>query len=198
MKNLRIVSFGVVLFCFVISLKGQTEKGKVLIGGETKLNFTSLNSKWKSDVSSGDNGKSTNLEFGPQIGFFVIDGLVLGAELPIKYSSETDENDNKNSSTSLAFAPFVRYYFGTSNIKPYLQGEVGFGNLKMKYGPTMSAKMFLYQIGAGLGIFLNEKVSLDIGLGYESVSIKPKENNNTNFRTIGHGFGLGIGIVVVL
>jgi len=204
MKNLKIISIGFVFFCFVISLKGQTEQGNVLLGGETKLAFTFLNSKWKTDDDSGDDGKTTNLEFSPQIGFFVVDGLALGVEIPIMYSSEKDEDDDKFSSTSLAFAPFLRYYIGTSNVKPYLHGEVGFGNLKVKYDPATgssddaSAGMFLYEIGGGLGIFLNDKVSLDIGIGYASVSIKPKEDNDVNYRSISSGFGLGIGLVVVL
>lgn len=168
------------------------------------MNFTSLNSKWETDDNSGEAGKTTDLEFSPQFGFFVADGLALGVELPIKYSSEKDEYDDKYISTTMAFAPFIKYYFGTSNIKPYLLGEVGFGNLKMKYDPAtgssddFSAGMFLYEIGGGLGIFLNEKVSLDIGLGYTSASIKPKENNDINYKSISSGFGLGIGIVVIL
>lgn len=204
MRNLKVISIGFVLLCFVVSLHGQTEQGKVLLGGETKLSFTSLNSKWKTDDNDGDIGKTTNLEFSPQIGFFVADGLALGVVIPIMYSSEKEEDDDKYSSTSLAFAPFLRYYFGTSNIKPYLHGEAGIGNITMKYEPSFgssddrSSGMFLYEIGGGLGIFLNDKVSLDIGVGYASVSIKRKEDNPRNYKSITSGFGLGIGIVVVL
>lgn len=201
MKNLKIISIGFILFSFVNSLKGQTEQGSILLGGESKLSFTSLNSKWKTDYDEGDNGKTFNLEFSPQIGFFVIDGLALGAEIPIAYSSEKDEDDDKSITTSLALSPFLRYYFGTSNVKPYLHGEIGFGNLKLNYNYSSyetSYRMFLYEIGGGLGIFLNEKVSLDIGLGYASTSIKPKENVYYDYKIISSGFGLGIGIVVIL
>jgi outer membrane protein len=204
MTNLKILSIGFVMLCFVISLKGQTEQGNVLLGGETKLNFTSMNSKWKTDDDNGEYGKTTNLELSPQIGFFVADGLALGVELPVMYSSEKDEDDDKYSTTSFAFAPFLRYYFGTSNVKPYFHGAVGLGSMKMKFDPASgssadaSARMFLYELGGGLGIFLNDKVSLDIGLGYASVSLKPTEDNDVNYKDITSGFGLGIGIVVVL
>lgn len=204
MKTFKILSIGFVLFSLGFTANAQTEQGHLLIGGESKLNFTSLNSKWKTDDDSGDVGKTTNLDFSPQIGFFVADGLALGIEIPISYSSEKDEDENKYNSTSMAFAPFLKYYFGSGNIKPYFQGEFGIGNLNMKYEPASgtsddaSAGMFLYQVGGGIGVFLNEKVSLDFGLGYSSVSIKPDEDNDINYQNISSGFGLGIGIVVIL
>jgi hypothetical protein len=52
------------------------------------LNFSSVNSKFESDDVNEDLGKTTTLEFSPQIGFFVIDGLALGMELPIMPSLE--------------------------------------------------------------------------------------------------------------
>lgn len=183
---------------------GQTDKGKLLIGGGSTLDFSSLNSTWKTDDDEGDAGKMTELEFSPQIGYFVIDNLAVGVELPITYSSETDEDDYKYSTTAIALAPFVRYYFGTTNIKPYLHGSAGYGTMKMKEDPPGGASddefvgMFIYSLGGGLGIFLNEKVSLDIGLGYVSASAKPEEDYDVNFRVIGSGFGIGIGFAIVL
>ena len=101
-----------------------------------------------------------------------------------------------------AFAPFLRCYIGSSNIKPYLHGEVGLGTEKSKTPGvsnefSTSADIFLYELGGGIGIFLNEKVSLDIGLAYASVSFK-RRLNNLNFKDIANGFGLGIGFVIVL
>lgn len=202
MRAIKILSIGLILFSIGFVAKAQTEKGNFLLGGESKLDLTFLNTKYKSDDVSENGPKTTNLEFSPMGGFFVADGFAVGLEIPISYTMEKDEE--KTSTTSIAFAPFVRYYFGSSHIKPYLHGAVGLGSLKAKLDPGSSASreisygMFLYQIGGGLGIFLNEKVSLDVGLAYASVSLKPKENNNTNYRSISSGIGIGIGIVVVL
>lgn len=205
MKNLKIISVGFVLFCFVISLKGQTEQGNVLLGGESYLSFAYSNEKWKSDDGDGDHGKTTNLDLSPLIGFFVADGLALGVQLPIMYSLQKDNDGDKYSSTSLAFAPFLRYYFGTSNIKPFVHGKAGIGITKTKYEPVIigssqeaSYNKFLYEIGGGLAIFLNEKVSLDIGIGYSSRSNKAKKDNDNNYRTIFSALGLVVGIEVVL
>jgi hypothetical protein len=90
MKNFKTASIAVVLFCSFTTLNAQTEKGTFLLGGETKLNFSSVSSKFESDDVNEDLGKITTLEFSPQIGFFVIDGLALGMELPIMYSLENE------------------------------------------------------------------------------------------------------------
>lgn len=204
MKNLKIISIGLVLFCLSQTLKGQTDMGNVLIGGGTNMSLSFMNSKWKTDNNSGDAGKATNLEITPQIGFFVSDGLAFGVELPISYTAEEDQNNDKLSSTSLAFVPFLRYYFGSGILKPYVHGGLGFGTLNMKYEPdfgsteSMSAGMILFEIGGGLNYFIKDNVALDFGLGYAYASAKPYEDNNVNYRNITNGLGIEIGIAVML
>ena len=211
MKNLKSLPIGVVLLCMTYLVSGQTEKGKFLLGCESKLNATALNLKWKSDDDHGDDGKTFNLEFSPQVGYFVIDNLALGLELPVSYSSNKSENGNQFHTTALAFAPFIRNYFGKNNIKPYLHGGIGFGYqetgidlgdsyIDPGFDPRQDFKstVFLYELGGGLAIFFNEKVSLDIGVSYASGSEKPKEDNSDNYRSITSGIGLGIGFTIVL
>jgi outer membrane protein len=205
MTKFKTLSISAVLFCSFSTLNAQTEKGNILIGGETKLNFSSSNPKFESDDSNADLGRTTTLDFSPQIGFFVIDGLALGMELPIMYSLDKSESEDKYTSTSIAFTPFIRYYFGKGKLKPYLHGDVGFGNLKMKYEEKLlattsesTASLFLYEMGGGLAVFLNDKVSLDIGIAYASQSLTPKEDNDNNFKSITSGFEAGIGIVFML
>jgi outer membrane protein len=204
MRNLKFITIGLVLFCFSLTLKGQTEIGNVLIGGGTNMNLSFMNSKWKTDDISGDAGKATNLELTPQIGYFVSDGLALGVQLPISYSAEEDESNEKFSTTSLAFVPFIRYYFGTGIVKPYIHGGLGFGTLNMKYKPnfgsteSMSAGMFLFEMGGGLNYFISDNVALDFGLGYAYASAKPYEDNNVNYRNISAGVGITLGIAIML
>jgi opacity protein-like surface antigen len=61
-----------------------------------------------------------------------------------------------------------------------------------------SSGLFSYKVGGGLGIFLNKKVSLDLGLGYSSNSTKLNSDNNVDLRRIQNRIGLEIGIVVFL
>ena len=179
MKNLKVISTGFVLMFFVLALQGQTEKGNVLLGGDTKLDITSQ----KMDVTDNAIRRSTFIELSPQIGFFVADGLAMGVELPIFYSSSRLGNIY-SSSTFLAVSQFLRYYFGKSNIKPYLHGGAGIGMLKYKSVVfNESSLKFNYDLRGGLGIFLNDKVSLDIGV---------------ETGTFTDGLVYGVGFVVLL
>jgi len=195
-----------ILFPGQTHTKAQTEKGNILLGAGTNLDFSSMNTKWKTDDDQEDYLRSTYLEFYPQIGFFAADGLAIGAEILIMYSSEKyddDYYDYEYSSTSFAFAPFLRYYFGKTNVKPYLDGGAGYGISNEKYDDDSSSDeysngVFVYGVGGGIGIFLNEKVSIDMGIYYRSSSTKPKEDNEENYRDITSGVGLNVGIVVVL
>lgn len=211
MKNFKILPTAILFICITYLVNGQTEKGKLLLGSETKLNFAAMNSKWKSDDDSGENGKTFDVEFSPQVGIFVVDNLALGIELPVNYSLEKDDSDNKFHSSTVALAPYIRKYFGTTNIKPYVHGAVGVGFQKYGYdlsGSNMDPGMtpeedfkstiYLYGLGGGLAFFLNEKTSLDIGLDYVSSSVKPKDDNDDNYRSIINGIGLSVGFSIIL
>ena len=136
MINLKFLIVGFSLFCMVNSMKGQTEQGNVLLGGETKLSFSSSKSKWKSENGDSDYGKTYNFEFSPQIGLFTTDGLALGIVIPISYLSENDEFNNKYKAVSLGLSYFTRYYIGSGMVKPYLHGEIGAGKQKVKINPS--------------------------------------------------------------
>jgi outer membrane protein len=163
-----------------------------------------MNSKWKSDDGSGTHGNTISLGFSPKIGLFIIDNLAIGVKIPIGFQFQKAKNNDKNSSTSIGISPFLKYYFGTSNIKPYLNGSVGFSSMTMRDNPVTGPSdkstvgVFSYELGGGFGIFLNDKVSVDIGVGYNYTSYKDKENNSNNYRDIYSGIGLGIGISVLL
>lgn len=68
-----------IIYCFLVAVligtvrttNAQTEKGKILLGGQSSLEFTSVNPKWETDYASGDNGKTRNLEIIPQVGYFI-------------------------------------------------------------------------------------------------------------------------------
>ena len=98
--------------------------------------------------------------------------------------------------TSIIAMPFVRYYFGDNNIKPYLQGAVGFGSSKTNidfYDSASTSNLVSYGFDGGIAIFLNENVSLDVGAGYTSSTSKPQEDNSNNVKFINNAFGLNAG-----
>lgn len=139
----------------------QTKKGNILIGENSNLNHSSLNSK----IGSRAIDTKTSIEFSPKIGLFISSNSALGFELPFSYLSEKSKiDDDKFTSSYISFAPFIRRYFGTSNIKPYLERQVGFGRIKNEYRSSSfydgslftnesSANLFLYEIEGGLVFF---------------------------------------------
>lgn len=197
------------LAAFIIGIaeiaKAQTEKGKILLGGQSSLEFTSINAKSGTDYGSDDNGKTRNLEIIPQVGFFIANNLAIGLELPYSFTKMI-EDYSWNSASTFSVLPFARYYFGKTNVKPYLHAEIGPGWKKEKvedstvgYKDELTSKYTAYGIGGGLGIFINQHVSFDLGLGYASVSSKLVDpNTNMNLKNTASGIGASIGIVVCL
>jgi hypothetical protein len=205
MKQTIIWSF---LFTSLLSSAGQicaqTEKGNILFAGESGLNFSSFNSKWKSDYGSGDNGKSRNLDLTAQVGYFVLNNIVIGLEIPYSYSKYIDGNSTSISS-SVTLVPFLKCYIGKSKVKPYLQGGIGIGWGNEKYDDSYAdeikvpTKIAAAEIGGGLGIFLNEHFSIDIGMGYASASSKwLDESTNVNYKNTAKGIAASIGFVICL
>ncbi len=194
-----------ILFASIGNLNAQTEQGKLLIGGQTGFSFSSSNLEVKADGNSFDLSKTTSLEFSPQIGYFVIDNLSLGIRLPIQYSrSKAERQDLEIKNLSLSVGPFVRYYFNTAtNLKPYFNGEVSFGSSKAEETTgnstsESSSSLLSYGLGAGLGVFLNDQISFDVGLGYSSVTSKTTEENPDNVRLVASGVGIALGFTFVL
>ena len=93
---------------------------------------------------------------------------------------------------------------GGSKIKPFAETSLGIGKKKYKNygyeGETVKVKenIFAFRFKGGVAAFLNDNVSIDLGIGYSSMSLEDKENNNNNFRQVIAGFGLEFGVMVVL
>lgn len=191
-------------FLFSIDAVAQTEKGKFLVGGESSLNFIASTTKWKTDYGKGDNGKSRSVEATAQLGYFIFKNFVAGLEIPISYDKHISDN-SYNIYSSVTFMPFLKCYFGNSNVKPFLQGGIGPGWGKEKYnepsGPEVKVpiKITAYEIDGGVGIFLNEHFSIDMGIGYASVKSKWLEkSSNMDWQSTTGGIGVSIGLIFCL
>jgi outer membrane protein len=205
MKNLLKTSILVVLIALSIETFGQTDQGKFLLGGASDMTTVFGKNKYKDNNSSNDSYSYLNFNFSPQIGFFVIDNLAVGASLPISFNSMEESNDDpdKYKYFSAGFAPFVRYYIGSGKIKPFGYTGIGFGSTKNTHdsslGNTTTTKYgyFSFELGAGAAFFINDNVALDLGLGFDSYATKAKENNPDDLRSITTGFGLNIGVTAL-
>ena len=100
--------------------------------------------------------------------------------------------------------PNLTYFIGSSNIKPYLFGEYMFGSSNVEYtedDSTNDSKVALngWALGAGLAVFMNQHISLNLALGYTEAYGDP-ENDDSSSVTYGKittsAFALNGGISV--
>jgi outer membrane protein len=203
----------------VTMLFAQTDKGQWMLGISSRYSVSPLEVgitlpdmmtigyatiKYKSDDNSDPEAtKFTCVNLVPKFGYFVIDNLAIGLDLQMGLSSLKFPDDDKENGTIISAGPFVRYYFPTSTILPYVEGGATFGSMKTKYeysGDTEEYKSGLntWSLGAGITKSISEKAALDFMLGYLSTTIKDKEDNDNNARTVIGTIGFKFGIVVFL
>ncbi len=175
------------LFVFALLLLGtfsaaaQTDQGRLMAGGSFNFKFPTRDE---------DNIRRSNLTGTPSIGFFVADNVVLGFGVPITSSREQDDRDRTiERNSSLAFAPFGRYYFGAANIKPFLEARFGIQRFKYSFsGPggmsESTDSALLVGMGGGIAFFLNEHVALEPKLTFDAYS----RNNTSSSLNFNLGF----------
>ncbi len=185
-------------------INAQTEKGKFLIGGQSSFEFNSLKSKTQYETNTVDNGKYRNIAISPECSYFFSRNIAFGLEIPFSFSKQIYDAQYTNT-TSIQFIPFLIKYFGESKYKPYLMGGVGPGWGKTKSHMssdtdyTYTSKLFTWEVGGGLAVFLNENVALDFGAGYGYSSSKNHDDFlNTDEKDIRSGIGFSIGILCFL
>ncbi|WP_321306729.1 outer membrane beta-barrel protein [Marinifilum fragile] len=196
---MRLIFTTICLLFFTNMLLAQTEKGKFLIGAQSSLSFSSMDNELKSNGGDQDMGSTKEFEFAPQVGCFVIDGLAIGAELPFTSSKQEDEDGDEYKMNTIAFVPFARYYFGETNVKPYVHAGFGFGSAKEKNDYSeQDYSMTALELGGGMAIFLNESIAVDLGLGYASTTLKPDGDYSGNPKIVTSGLAFQVGFTFSL
>jgi len=161
---------------FYFQSQAQTSKGNLLLGGTANI---SSNSNEIIDSNT------FNLGINPNLGYFFIDDLAIGATVGFNYF-----NGNNFSSTNIGIAPFIRYYF-VSTDNHGIFGFAGFGisNINSKTGTSKdSSSSTNGNLGVGYVIFLNSSVGLEISASYSFYKMKDQPSS----ATIGLGLGFQI------
>jgi hypothetical protein len=167
----KVSSVLIAIFFFSGWLSAQISKDDWMAGGNLRINTAKNNSQF---------------EFSPSIGYFLMDGLAMGARLSYQM-----EKLGSNSVSGLGFGPFARYYFGSEKFFPFFEGAFDLSNRKYKTGTlTTTEQAFSLFGGGGLAIFLNENVALEGMLGYRNSRVKNQSGNG--------GLNLRIGFQVYL
>lgn len=145
-------------------LLAQTQKHDWLIGGVLEINTAKNN---------------TRVEFSPNVGYFIVDNLAIGAKMIIAYDQLGDLKV-----TSFGVGPFARYYFTDDKIKPFFAADFDYQNQKFTTSQGSSTEnAFNYFLGGGAAFFINENVAVEGLLGYRHTKVKEQEGNGgLNFR----------------
>ncbi|MDH5475042.1 MAG: hypothetical protein OEX22_05065 [Cyclobacteriaceae bacterium] len=200
-KIVLTLSLGVLLAGFSYSQK--TTKGTKMASGTIGLTFNT--EKRDDGTAITTRGKYSAINMNPNVGYFIMDGLAVGGGINIATSNyKRDGSADKLNTTSLAFAPFARYYtdmglFGHVSVslgsgKEKDTQDNGGGNVTVT---ETNFGLFGFEFGGGYAYFLNDNVAVEPMLIYGSNSIKDK-TAAPNTKEIHGGIQFRIGISVFL
>jgi outer membrane protein len=178
----KFLLFAFLLACF--SGFSQTTKGRFIVSGAAGLQVNAGTIKYEYDGEDFGDTKQTTIQFTPSFGYFVIDNLAVGLSSSISSTTQKDDGD-KYTSTSIAIAPTVIYFFPVEGkIKPFVQVAAGLNNASNKYVPNEgpdekeSYSGLLLSGGGGVAFFINDNVSFNAGLTYNRSSLKDSDDDN--------------------
>ncbi|GAO27696.1 outer membrane beta-barrel protein [Geofilum rubicundum] len=183
----------------ISKFSSPTAKGTIMISGSTNLSFASINNETKlnSDYNNASYEYDTNqFSFSPSIGWFADNGLVVALNMDYESSKVEIEEETYKESTFL-IGPSITYFFGSSNIKPFILGEYMVGNYKSEDdGEHNSATVNGWGLGGGVAFFLNQHISVNLGLGYAHMTSTPNEAASAVSETISKGIAFDAGLSV--
>lgn len=160
MKKLFIIQLFIII---PLLIQGQTQKGAILINGSVTIAFDDVKVEVNND--SREAGSFTRLNFNPSAGYFVIDGVAIGAGINLQREVEKDIDNDKEIISSFSISPFARYY---SELGPFFHGQflLGGGSEKFKPegGPTEERgdfSLFGLSLGVGYPYFLKDHIAVE-------------------------------------
>lgn len=194
----------------------QPKEGNILIGSSVHLgqtgNFGGLLSfngiglsigKQTTKVSFSNDQETdlTILNINPNVGYTIIDGLVVGLSISYYFQKVGGNGFFQDAKfNSIAAGPLVRYYFDTKTVKPLLMTSLVFGSSKIEiddfFGQAdTKSNFFQLNTAAGIAYFANPHVALEALVGYQ---YNKELDENNDQETIFSGFGFTLGLSIYL
>ena len=158
------------------ALQAQTEKGRWTAG-------VSVGS-FSYQMNEGYYNFSANLS--PSAGRFIAPNFLIGIGVPLSLSSSR-YGTSTNSNSAVGVAPFARYYFGTSSLKPFsgLALSYEYINQRSENAPALLTTTRGNKLGVipslGLAYFINRSISLDAQLNYNWSKSNLTGTDNSGF-----------------
>lgn len=190
-------------FCFVLLLIivsttfGQLTKGHWLVGGSGK--FYSYENEY-STSSFTSNGKYTQIDLSPNIGYFLANKFALGVKSTISsikgdFTVVGGVGNGGTSTQRYLFGAFGRYYFLEEAKQTNIVIEASYQAGMIRGLNNTKGNLNNFSISAGPVIYFNQSVGIEFLLGYVTNSEKYtsqvlSENKN--------GFQISIGLQIHL
>lgn len=195
MKKIVLIFIG--LISISMSCMAQTEKGKILLGGDVYF---------KTRKVANTPGRNSDFGINPMVGFFVTDNLVIGAGLGYKHISYPQNNviDEVESYTQrkayiLKVNPFGRYYVGiTPQLKFFgqLEAAVNWRNIKASDADAARGKedfksnLYTAALSPGFALFPSKKIGIELsfsGFQFSKDDYKNERATTTDSRSFSFG-----------
>ena len=169
-----------------IVLNAQTTQGTFSLGGSVGIS----NDKEETD---GEDIRSSEFNFSPSVGYFVIDNLMVGANLTILNGKEDDGFGGDDKYSAFFFGPFARFYKFTSNEKFafFAEGGLQFGTYKDKPDGANETKSgaFNFYISPGFAYFFNEHWVVDLSFPAISFTSYDPNKDDDDDKSTSFNFG---------
>ncbi|SOD77943.1 outer membrane beta-barrel protein [Spirosoma fluviale] len=193
-----------ILLTSLTVVSAQTEKGRWTVGA-TVGNFT----YYKKDTY-----RSFSANLTPSAGYFPVNNLEVGTGIPLSLSKSKYANfngDAKASNVSFGLSPYVRYYFGSSKLKPFVGLAYGYSWTSIRNRDSnqdLKGKGFTSTLTPTVGVayFINRTVALNASVNYISQKYKTANAyynsggtqievpvSTTNYMSLGIGFQIFLG-----
>lgn len=180
MRNFAIIA---ILVLFTTTVKAQTAKGNMVIGGSFRFSSNT-------QQTTNDDLKSSSFGISPSFGYFVSDNFAVGVNGG--FNSINYSNDDKQ--TSFNFGPFVRYYKFIADDKFAFTADAGFGFGSGKYDSELNVdsktSSFNLYVSPGFAYFFSPKWSLDFQLQGISYSRNDPNKDVDNDKNANFTFGV--------
>jgi outer membrane protein len=198
----RTLALLITMTVIVSSTFSQTEKGNFLIGGSSQLNYSHTTNTYEYRYNYDTYGdpyfdftkevsKSNSFNIKPTIGYFVADKLALTFSFEYAY-----DKYSYLTTRTFEYKPGIIYYFGNSNIRPFLSAEAGFGKSKTThYSGDSHLRQRGIDISGGTAIFLTKSVSFNPAISYARSISKLKE---FEYKQTISSFSFQVGLTVYL
>ena len=165
----------ILLIAFTSDVNGQiTDRGNFIIGGT--LGFSAANSDIEQNISGQNQNvegtTSTQLNFAPSIGYFLVRNFAFGIGLDYTFNTITEADGQKELDSDLLFGPFARFYFPVADdMAFFLESTLGFGSSNSSTtingaDQDIATNVFAFGIGPGFTIFSNQAIGIEAGIKY--------------------------------